>query len=57
MGQTERGLLLAAKVTTFSAVVAVASLVSCVCAFFICQALLAQKYQEFPSTTRACCGP
>jgi len=40
----QRRLLLAAKVTTFSSVVAVIGLVSCVSAFFVCQALLAPKH-------------
>jgi hypothetical protein len=39
----QRTLLLLAKVTIFSAVVAVVSLVSCVTAFVICQAILAPK--------------
>ena len=40
----QRRLLLLAKVSTFSAVVASVSLVSCVTVFFICQALLAPKH-------------
>ena len=40
----QRPLLLAAKVATFSAVVAAVSLISCVSVFFICQALLAPKH-------------
>jgi hypothetical protein len=40
----QRRLLLGAKVLTFSAVVAVVSLVSCVTVFFICQAMLASKH-------------
>jgi len=40
----QRGLLLAAKVATFSTVVAAVSLISCFSAFFICQALLAPKH-------------
>lgn len=39
----QRRLLLAAKVATFSAAVAVVSLVSCFAVFFVCQALLAPK--------------
>lgn len=39
----QRRLLLGAKVVTFSAVVAVVSLVSCVTVFYICQAILAAK--------------
>jgi ABC-2 type transport system permease protein len=39
----QRYLLLAAKVATFSVVVAVVSLVSCFCAFFIGQGMLASK--------------
>ncbi len=40
----QRRLLLGAKVLTFSIVVAVVSLVSCVTVFFICQAMLASKH-------------
>jgi ABC-2 type transport system permease protein len=40
----QRRLLLFAKVATFSAVVAVVSVVSCVTAFFVCQALLVPKH-------------
>jgi hypothetical protein len=40
----QRRLLLGAKVLTFSVVVAVVSLISCVTVFFICQALLASKH-------------
>lgn len=40
----QRRLLLAAKVTTFSTVVAAIGLVSCFSAFFVCQALLAPKH-------------
>jgi hypothetical protein len=40
----QRRLLLGAKVATFSVVVAVVSLVSCVTVFFICQAILASKH-------------
>jgi hypothetical protein len=39
----QRRLLLGAKVATFSAVVAVVSLVSCFAAFFLCQAIFAQQ--------------
>jgi ABC-2 type transport system permease protein len=39
----QRRLLLIAKAVTFSSVVAVVSLVSCIAVFFICQALLAPK--------------
>ena len=40
----QRRLLLGAKVLTFSLVVAVVSLISCVAVFFICQAMLASKH-------------
>ncbi len=40
----QRSLLLGAKVLTFSVVVAVVSLISCVTVFFICQAMLASKH-------------
>jgi len=40
----QRRLLLGAKVLTFSVVVAIVSLISCVTVFFICQALLAAKH-------------
>ena len=40
----QRRLLLGAKVLTFSVVVAIVSLISCVTVFFICQALLASKH-------------
>jgi ABC-2 type transport system permease protein len=40
----QRRLLLAAKVVTFSAVVAVVSAISCLTSFLICQALLAPKH-------------
>lgn len=40
----QRRLVLAAKVLTFSAVVAVVSLISCVTVFFICQAILASQH-------------
>jgi ABC-type transport system involved in multi-copper enzyme maturation permease subunit len=40
----QRRLLLGAKVLTFSVVVAVVSLISCVTVFFICQALFAAKH-------------
>ncbi|HEV2639502.1 MAG TPA: hypothetical protein VGX23_30470 [Actinocrinis sp.] len=56
----QRRLLLAAKVTTFSFVVAVVSLVSCTSAFFICQALLAPKHAGVsitdPGAARAVLG-
>ena len=39
----QRRLLLGAKVLTFSIVVAIVSLISCVTVFFICQAMLASK--------------
>jgi ABC-2 type transport system permease protein len=40
----QRGLLLVAKATTFAAVVAVVSLISCMTAFFVCQAIFAPKH-------------
>jgi ABC-type transport system involved in multi-copper enzyme maturation permease subunit len=40
----QRRLLLGAKVLTFSVVVAIVSLISCVTVFFICQALLSAKH-------------
>ena len=40
----QRRLLLGAKVVTFSVMVAVVSLISCVTVFFVCQALLASKH-------------
>jgi len=40
----QRRLLLGAKALTFSVVIAVVSLISCVAVFFICQALLASKH-------------
>ena len=40
----QRRLVLAAKVTTFCAVVAVVALVSCVLTFLICQGMLASKH-------------
>lgn len=40
----QRRLVLAAKVATFSTVVAAVSLLSCFVAFFVCQALLASKH-------------
>jgi hypothetical protein len=56
----QRTLLLMAKVTIFSAVVAVVSLISCVTAFLICQALLAPKHAGVSFTdagvTRAVIG-
>ncbi|WP_329347861.1 ABC transporter permease [Streptomyces sp. NBC_01261] len=53
----QRRLLLAAKVTTFSSVVAAIGLVSCVAAFFVCQALLAPQHAASRSPTRACGAP
>jgi len=56
----QRTLLLLAKVTIYSAVVAVVSLVSCVTAFMICQAILAPKHAGLSITdagvTRALLG-
>jgi hypothetical protein len=40
----QRRLLLGAKVLTFSIVVAIVSLISCVTVFFVCQAMLASKH-------------
>ena len=40
----QRRLMLGAKVVTFSVMVAVVSLISCVTVFFVCQALLASKH-------------
>ena len=56
----QRPVLLAAKVTTFSAVVAVVGLVSCFAAFWVCQALLAPKHAGLsiadPGVLRAVLG-
>jgi hypothetical protein len=56
----QRRLLLAAKVTTFSAVVAVVSLVSCSSAFFVCQAILGPAHDSVsisdPGVLRAVLG-
>ena len=56
----QRPVLLAAKVATFSAVVAVVGLVSCFAAFWICQALLAPKHAGLsisdPGVLRAVIG-
>ncbi len=46
----QRGLILAAKVATFSAVTATVSVGSCVAAFFVCQALLAPKHANVSIT-------
>ena len=56
----QRRLLLGAKVLTFSVVVAVVSLVSCIVVFFICQAILAAKHADVsitdPGVLRAVLG-
>jgi hypothetical protein len=56
----QRHLLLGAKVLTFSVVVALVSLVSCVTVFFICQALLAGRHAGLsiadPGVLRAVVG-
>jgi ABC-2 type transport system permease protein len=56
----QRSLLLAAKVATFSAVVAVVGLVSCFAAFWVCQAILAPKHAGLsitdPGVLRAVSG-
>jgi len=56
----QRRLLLAAKVTTFSVVVAVVSLVSCLAAFGVCQPLLAARVDGLtladPGVLRAVVG-
>lgn len=56
----QRRLLLAAKVATFSAVVAVVAVVSCVVTFLICQALLVPKHAGLsisdPGVARAVVG-
>ena len=56
----QRRVLLGAKVLTFSAVIAIVSLVSCVTAFFICQALLVAKHAGLsitaPGVLRAVLG-
>ena len=56
----QRGLLLGAKVATFSAVVAAVTVVSCFAAFFLCQALLAPKHANVsigdPGVLRAVFG-
>jgi len=56
----QRRLVLAAKVTTFSAVVAVVALVSCVLTFLICQGMLASKHAGLsitdPGVARAVAG-
>lgn len=56
----QRRLLLGAKVLTFSGVVAVVSLISCVTVFFICQALLAARHAGVsitnPGVPRAVAG-
>ena len=56
----QRGLVLGAKVLTFSAVVAVVSLLSCVTVFFICQAILADRHAGLsitdPGVLRAVLG-
>ncbi len=56
----QRRLLLGAKVLTFSIVVAIVSLVSCVTVFFICQAMLATKHAGVsitdPGVLRAVAG-
>lgn len=46
----QRRLVLAAKVATFSTVVAAVSLVSCFVAFFLCQALLSSKHASVSIT-------
>jgi hypothetical protein len=56
----QRRLLLGAKVLTFSVVVAVVSLVSCVATFFICQPILATRHADVsitdPGVLRAVVG-
>ncbi len=56
----QRRILLGAKVLTFSAVIAVVSLISCVTVFFICQAILASKHAGVaitdPGVVRAVLG-
>jgi hypothetical protein len=56
----QRRVVLGAKVLTFSVVVAVVSLISCVTVFFICQALLATKHAGVsigdPGVARAVLG-
>jgi ABC-2 type transport system permease protein len=56
----QRRLLLAAKVTTFTVVVAVVGLVSCTVTFFICQGMLASKHAGLsitdPGVARAVLG-
>ena len=56
----QRRLLLAAKVTSFSAVVAIVSVISCMASFLICQALLVPKHAGVsladPGVLRAALG-
>jgi hypothetical protein len=53
----QRPLLLTAKAATFSAVIAVVSLASCFCAFFVCEAILGPRTAGSRSPTPARCAP